>query len=401
MGFKDYKVGEPGEEFEKSLSLLSSNSAEIYRLYFAKFLKWGGYTPSEFYQWVKSLEASDDLRNRKQLTLAYDDFAKQLIDEGANPNTVLNYRKAIHKYLEANEFKIRIRKNEKKTQYSGMKIIKIDQVRKLIDLAASNLRLRALIITMKDSGLGVSEIAMLACEDFIGAREYKDDQGRRFKAWAKPLKRKKTGEGCYVHLGPDAISAIEDYIGKRRTGAIFITSKGQPHKNKDGNITTEAGFTEKGTPMSAIAITTSIKHHCEVLRAQGYKISAHSFRKLFETSFDLEGSLNVAKKVMGKSIPPSDEPYLQYEDELTKIYMDVYVKRLSLGEDSKRITEMEKELNSLRVKVKNLEDPEQFNKVVVASQLKLLSDMRAMSEAERAEFMAKWMHNPAEKGDKK
>jgi integrase len=348
MGFKEYKVGEPYEEFEKSLSSMSESSAKMYRQYFAKFLEWGGYTPEQFYEWVKSLESAEDSRSRRQLTLAYNDFAKKCVDEGASPNTVLNYRKAIHKFLEANELTLRIRKNGGKTRYRGQKIIRLDQARKLIDLAATNLRLRALLMTLKDTGLGVSEVAMLTCEDFHGAREYKDEEGGRFKAWAQPLIREKTGEGCYVHMGPDAVAAIEDYIGQRRTGPIFITSKGQPHKDEGGNITSEAGFTEKGSPMKALAITTSLRHHCRLLRTQGYKVSAHSFRKLFETSFDLEGDLNVAKKVMGKAIPASDEPYLQYEDELTKVYMEVYRKRLSLDRESTRINDLEEEIEELK-----------------------------------------------------
>lgn len=348
MGFKEYKVGEPYEEFEKSLASLSEGSAKMYRKNFAEFLKWGGYMPAQFYDWVKGLEASEDSRSRRQLSLAYGDFAKAKMEEGNNPNTVINYRKAIHKFLEANELTLRIRKNEGKTKYRGQKIIKIEQVRKILELAGNNLRARALILTLKDSGLGVAEVAMLTCEEFLGAREYKDEEGSRFKAWAQPLIRSKTGEGCYVHLGPDAITALEDYIGKRKEGVIFVTSKGQPHRDDEGNISHAAGFTEKGSSMKPLAITGSMRHICKFLKSQGYKISAHSFRKLFETSFDLEGNLNAAKKIMGKSISASDEPYLQYEDELTKIYMEVYRKRLSLGEESTRINDLEKENEELR-----------------------------------------------------
>lgn len=360
MGFKDYKdykTGSPEEEFEKGLSALSEGTAEIYRGYFKEFLAWGGSTPEEFYQWVKGLEASEDTRDRKQITNAYNDFAKTKVTAGKSPNTVLSYRKAIHKFLEVNELTVRIKKNEGKTSYRGKKIIKLDQVRKLADLATMNLRIRALLMTLKDTGLGVSEIAMLTCEDFLGAREYKDDEGGRFKAWAQPLIREKTDEGCHVHMGPDAMSAIEDYLGHRRRGHIFITSKGQPHKDEDGNITSEAGFTEKGSPMKGLAITSTIRNHCSVLRNKGYNVSAHSFRKLFETSFDLEGSLNVAKKIMGKAIPATDEPYLQYEDELTKVYMEVYRKRLSLYRESTQIKELEAEIEELKAnKVTEVDD---------------------------------------------
>ena len=101
-------------------------------------------------------------------------------------------------------------------------------------------------------------------------------------------------------------------------------------------------------------------------------MSAHSFRKLFETSFDLEGSLNVAKKVMGKAIPPSDEPYLQYEDELTKVYMDVYGKRLSLYRESTRIKDLEEKLAAFEAK----ENPELE---VLQKQIDVLKELYLMS----------------------
>jgi len=322
----------------------------MYRHHFNAFLVWGGSTAEEFYKWVKGLEASEDPRDRRQLTTAFNDFAKARMAGGTSPNTLQVYRKAIHKFLESNELTLRIKKNGVKVGHRGKKIIRLDQARKLVDLASNNLRLRAILMTLKDTGLGVSEVAMLTCEDFLGAREYKDEEGRRFKAWAKPLIRKKTGEECHIHMGPDAIVAIEDYLGQRRTGHIFITSKGQPHKDEEGNMTSEAGFTGRGEPMNGLAITTSVRNHCRVLRAKGYDVSAHSFRKLFETSFDLEGSLNVSKKIMGKLIPASDEPYLQYDDELTKIYMEVYGKRLSLNRESTQIKELEEEIEELKTR---------------------------------------------------
>lgn len=339
----------------------------MYRKNFTEFLKWGGYSPEEFYQWLKKLESDEDSRAKKQLSLAFDDFSKAKIAEGNSPNTLLNYKKSINKFLSSNELSIRIKKNGKKTVYRGQKIIKIEQVRKILDLAGDNLRSRALILTLKDSGLGVAEVAMLTCEDFLNAREYKDEDGFRFKAWVKPLVRSKTGEGCYVHLGPDAIAALEDYIGRRKEGPIFITTKGQPHRDDQGKIGYDIEYTEKGESLKPLAITGRMMHICKLLRSQGYKISAHSFRKLFETSFDLEGNLNVAKKIMGKSISASDEPYLQYEDKLTQIYMDIYKKRLSLNMESSRLKNLEEEkkktngeLESLKSRVDGLQEIVQF-----------------------------------------
>ncbi|GAG65913.1 unnamed protein product, partial [marine sediment metagenome] len=146
----------------------------------------------------------------------------------------------------------------------------------------------------------------------------------------------------------DAVTAIEDYIGQRKTGPIFIMVKGAPHKDKNGKSSPEFGYTNIGDPMKSITVSKTVINHCKVLRNKGYKITAHSFRKLFETSFDLEGNLNVAKKVMGKAIPPSDEPYLQYEDELTKIYINIYNKRLALYTESTQIKDLKEQIAELQ-----------------------------------------------------
>lgn len=340
MGFEKYRAGTPYEEFEKSLKGLSPGTGEIYRAYLNEFFLFNDSTAEGFYQWIRSLEASADMRDRKQLTAAFEVFSASKVDAGVSLNTVSNYRKAIHKFLDANELTIRIKTNGKKPKYRGQDIVTRDQIRRLVEYAGPNLRLRAILLVLKDSGLGVSEAAMLTVEDYLSAKEYKDEAGRRFKQWANPLIRAKTGEICEVCLGPESIAAIEDYRGTRREGALFLTSKGQPHKDEDGTMTAEAGFTEKGAPMTPSSITTTVRHHCKALKAKGYKVSAHSFRKLFETSFELEGKLSTAKLVMGKAIPASDEPYLKLGGNLIKSYAEVYVKHLLLSDEARELAEL-------------------------------------------------------------
>ena len=358
MGFKDYEkyeTGTPKEEFIKGIAPLAAGTQRIYQIDLDKFLAFNDSSHQELYDWSKGLEASDDPRDRRQLTVAFNDFAKKLENDGLGPSTISGYRKAIHKFLETNELTIRIKKNNQKITHHGSKIVKREQVRKLVDLASNNLRLRAILMTLKDTGLGVAEIVLLTIDDFLGARNYKDEDGKIFKAWAKPLIRKKTGEGCHVHMGPDAVTAIEDYIGQRKTGPIFIMTKGAPHKDKNGKSSPEFGYTNIGDPMKSITVSKTIIHNSKVLRNKGYKITAHSFRKLFETSFDLEGLLNVAKKVMGKAIPSTDEPYLQYEDELTKVYISIYNKRLALYTESTKIKELEETNKMLIEKMAQME----------------------------------------------
>jgi len=379
MGFESYEVGSPYEEFLKALKPLSKGTGEIYRSYLNEFLDFNGSTPKAFYEWVKGLEANPDPRSKKQLSVAFNDFAEAKTGEGLHPNTLANYRKAIHKFLDANELSVRIKTDGKKPRYSGQDTITKKQVKKLVDLSATNLRLRALLMTLKDSGLGVSEVAALTVEDYLSAKEI-TVKDMRFKQWREPIVRAKTGELCEVCLGPEAIAAIEDYLGVRRRGALFITSKGQPHKDEDGNMDPGEGYTEKGAPITPSAVTSSIRNVAKVLRKKGYKVSAHSFRKLFETSFEIEGKLNTGKIVMGKAVPASDKPYLKLGDNLLTSYAEVYTKHLLLygesaeiqklkDEKDKEIAELRAELNQLSQKV--LMEPATKNAEMILGLLEL------------------------------
>ena len=47
----------------------------------------------------------------------------------------------------------------------------------------TNYRLRALIMTLKDSGLRTSDVVQLSVEDFLSARRFRDDSDRVYVAW--------------------------------------------------------------------------------------------------------------------------------------------------------------------------------------------------------------------------
>ncbi|GAG91816.1 unnamed protein product, partial [marine sediment metagenome] len=102
MGFKDYEkyeTGTPEEEFMKGIATLAVGTQRIYKVDLDKFLAFNDSSHQELYDWAKGLEASDDPRDRRQLTVAFNDFAKKLEGDGVGPSTVLGYRKSIHKFL--------------------------------------------------------------------------------------------------------------------------------------------------------------------------------------------------------------------------------------------------------------------------------------------------------------
>jgi hypothetical protein len=231
---------------------------------------------------------------------------KKLIKEdGVHPNTARNYRKAINKLLKVNHLTpVRI-DNEKKVDYKGVSMIKPEFIRELATYTEKNLRLRALIMTLKDSGLRVSDVVRITVEDWRdNTRRFKDDLGREYVAWCEPLTTQKSGVNAKIRLGPDSVEWIDKYVGSRREGSLFT--------RKDGE------------PLQPHTVTTLINNLCKPLRKRGVKVSANSFKKFYMSTFQAHGQLNIGKIIAGKRIAATDKPYLEMEDHLDKIYIDVY-----------------------------------------------------------------------------
>jgi integrase len=328
--------------FDDSFIDLQDSTEEQYRRYLDEFLEYIKMdapqysTYQGFYEYAKRLDDAGTPQSKDALNKIFAEFKKWMGNKDTNYlESTLNLRKkGINKFLEACGLDIRI--STKKMKHTPRSTIKLDHIIDLLDtIPTGDLRRRAIVMTLKDTGLAVAEAAELTVEDFREAYEVRIND-LPYRRWRKPVKREKTDELCWVHVGVDAIKAIDYYIGTRKSGPIFLTMKGQPHYNQEGE---QVGYTEIGEPLKAHAISRSMQYLAKPLKAKGLRISAHSFRSLFTTSFSVEGKLEAAHKIMGKAINDSDEPYLHYEDKLTEVYADVYEKHLLLDKEKRQVRE--------------------------------------------------------------
>jgi integrase len=219
-----------------------------------------------------------------------------------------------------------------KYQYStahpnASKRINLEQIKELL-AGLSDLRMRAIILSLKDSGLRVSDLAQLTIEDFNKAQVHHDQQGNEFRAWATPIIAQKNQVEALVHLGYESINALKAYIGNRTSGNIFMMS----HKDAGQKAM-------KGTDM-----TIRVGYRCRNLKARGYQISAHSFRKFWLSEVTSHGMPeSMAKWLCGKKIPASDGTYYDWEGKETPIYMRVYNKALALDRTSSQVEKLQVE----------------------------------------------------------
>ena len=93
--------------------------------------------------------------------------------------------------------------------------------------------------------------------------------------------------------------------------------------------------------MKAKDMTIRVGYRCRNLKARGYRISAHSFRKFWLSDVTSHGMPeSMAKWLCGKKIPASDGAYYDWEGRETQIYMDVYNKALALDKTSFQVEKL-------------------------------------------------------------
>ena len=335
----------PEDAFELALSELAPGTADLYRKWFAKFCEEFEATPGEVLEFHERNQADRKTRNAlRKAVLAYQ---RKLVEEqGYNPNTVRGVGKSVSKFLHANEYDDFVIRDRSGVESKGKRIITKEQMRGLYEVdSKGSRRLRAIIAALKDTGLRVSDLVNLTVEDFNGARRIQTDRGE-FRGWSEPLTTTKNGVNAYVHLGPESVSAIKDYLGTRSEGWIFLTERSMPKKNSDE-------YTQPGQQMTGDNVSTCIKTMCRRLKRQGFNVSAHSFRKAFFTNLATVMELAYVKILSGKKIGDSDKPYLLAAEtgQLTDLYIKNY-SAIALYDTEKvtreEVANLQAELASLR-----------------------------------------------------
>ena len=336
------------EEFEKALRSKNPSTQQHYRTHLETFSKWLDATPNEIVVFHKQKLASSNPSDAQQLRYAFEEFRdKYLIEElGLRKTTAIGYLNPINLLLSANSLG-KLKQNWNERSYQGKIAITHDQIQEVLGYCGLDLRARALILVAKDTGLRRSDISQLLIEDFNGSQKFYDNQGREFRKWKTQMITKKNGALANIHLGYESIEAIKNYLGNRTTGHIFLVMKNNNRHYKYSRI---------GEPMTADNVGKAINKKLEPLRKRGINVTSHSLRKFFLTQMTGNGMiLEMTKMLCGKTVPYNDLTYLQWGDQITDKYMEVYDKALAINRTTiemkkfeHRIAELEWELNDRR-----------------------------------------------------
>ncbi len=200
------------------------------------------------------------------------------------------------------------------------RVILIDEIRTLLEFVAGQFRIRnrAIIMMLKDTGLRRSDLSKMTVEDYLMARVISTERGD-FKVF-RPYPTTKTGEVAYVHIGPEAVEAVDKYLDGRSSGPLFLNRNGV--QVYEGNM------------------TMMVKRFARHLDNPD-NVSPHSFRKTHRTLLEARMPESYMKKLQGKSTDPYIHP--EQTGELTEAYIKHY--------DAITVFKEELELEALRTQV--------------------------------------------------
>jgi hypothetical protein len=204
----------------------------------------------------------------------------------------------------------------------------------------------ALTMFLKDSGMRRSDIGLLDVGDYLEARKHPvfNDYNEPFMRF-DPKRTQKERILAHIHLGPEAIEDIDNYLEIERSGAapdeaLFI------HGHRGGEIHRMNG------QAAGERVKRMIAKGLGAHRSKGK--SAHSIRKLHKTGLEAGGMpdkwiLYIQGKSRGVYSLPEGLQGTNGENELMEAYMKAYDKiRIRQG-DTKTLAQTRTKINALEV----------------------------------------------------
>jgi len=357
---EDYKNGvgvDPVEKYIKALDTKAARTKELYLRHFNDFINWTVNHPNLGYDAERLLEIHRDfLVNHPDKADYIPDIVKEWIameadKRGWKKATTMNPRKAIKLFFKVNNAPINLT-IDKVPNEGGVDPMWIGDLRDLMDnrrgtLGDIPLRNKALIMVLKDTGLRVSDLMVWLDKDdrkmrgfyietFLDAERYNNEAGEEFRYIPK-YKTKKEGVYAHVHMGPEAIEAIRDYLGARDSGPVFLSRDGEP--------------------MRRVTITNTVRR-CLSEFKRNY--SAHSLRKMHDTRLSAKIKDNEVLILQGKSLDGSKGTYFKPYDtsshmsELTRHYIDAYNEIRVKETGAKAMIDIQKRLQDAEAQVAEL-----------------------------------------------
>lgn len=375
--------------WSRKLATKSSGTQRTYTAMLDSFLERWGYTHESLFTeynkiQIDRLTGRGDPRDADKIETLLVTQMNEMIDKGFSGSYARTLKNAVTFFFKSQGLTLKVDKEDVPSKDSRSRDTPTkEDLQRMLNMCGgmNELRNRALIMFLKDSGLRVSDVEPLDVKDYHAALD--SAAGCPGFAWFKDLKTKKKKIWAYPVIGPDATEALDAYLEDRRAEADDPLFMGMSFdsSNPDRNTWTVVGESR----LTATSMVTTMRTLGS--KVKGKRMSAHSLRGYHATQ--LRGArvpMEWIKRLQGKKLPSSDDPYYHPEQngDLLLSYVKAYpsliyqtesrtvaslkekIKELESGRDAevnnlqrqidtmtpafKKIERMEKEIQELRKK---------------------------------------------------
>lgn len=329
------------QEFENSLSVKywmdslpgkdgPCTTKYVWKHHVKRFCDWIGKTPDQLINERKEHLKSEDKRVNHQVEMDVKRFLSYLEDEGLSPATIRAYFMGIRNFYKRNYLELAFFRGDAPQSHTvreGARASSKDDIRKMLEV--SNPRVRALILFLKDTGLGESDLVKLKLKD-LGVKQVAD-----IFTLQPPvplvLYRKKTGRKTITFIGEEAFNTFKTTLKIRQVGTPEMRIKRYGKKEVKKGVAPETLTLESPLfrsyhkmltnrseikHLSSMAISTIIRGRAKVAGIWKKGFGAHALRRFFQTSLETSGmQQNWIKKMMGHALGGSEAPYSRPEIE--------------------------------------------------------------------------------------
>ena len=251
-----------------------------YLRYFKEFLSFVNMTADQVLEQRIKDVADPNRKVQRRFESLFKAFLAEQKKKGYAPLTLQTIFASIRSFFEAHYYPLIMRKSDyPKGDSNGAKRATREQIFKALNFNGKKKpTTTALMLTLKDSGLSVSDLRLLKCNIILDNPD----------ADIIPIQRlrKKTNLLIKTFIGEEAITALKAYIEKRRRGSRIVEPEAIMKDSPLFRVWTKG----KVKPMSRQNMSTLVRN--AFLRVGIKKVSAHSLRRYVQTQME-EAGVNV------------------------------------------------------------------------------------------------------------
>jgi site-specific recombinase XerD len=308
------------ELWKDELSTQAEVTAKLYEPYFIEFCKFIGETPDQ----ILEQRIQDDLSQDRKTKRRYETFFRLFLKHKKKtpiprtgkppaPTTLQTIYASVRSFFELHEYPLKMRRKDyPKGKALGVRRATKSHIQKVLNKYPNNTRLRTLIHTINDTGLGASDVCALNCRIFL--------EKPNAKIIMYKTLRIKTKDEITTFFAEESLTAIRKYLEHRKNGTRKLTPE---------TITPETPLFvqyENGEPTRLKRSNLSTTIQTAFLNTEEKHLSAHSIRKKLQTCLE-KGNMptNWIDQVLGHELINSRDAYSKPTDEeLQEKYEQAY-----------------------------------------------------------------------------